>query len=267
MMFGYYLGIRHPIKIQRGIIMFSIMRTGLLLALCVLSSHSIASSTLGKHVLAVSQSMSAFYMYSLSEGDNRYKNEYEQYFNDAQTHLTQLQSQDAVTANELQVHWDKLMPGLKYEYIDGAGFIIPVPVRNQFRDYLSNAFSKYLNISKNERAFTKDLANMALSIEVMSARFFDVSSALYGTMSIANTSSAIDPVRMAKTLNLGFDRIQESNMDEKVKRNLRLVQTKWRFIEDSVINYKDEAAYLLVYYNKSQIHKLLSKSQNALAGV
>ena len=38
------------------------------------------------------------------------------------------------------------------------------------------------------------------------------------------------------------------------------------FIQESVINYEGEAAYLLVYYNKSQIHKLLNKSQRMLAG-
>jgi hypothetical protein len=246
--------------------MLSSIRAGLILALCVLSFHSSASSDLGKHVMAVSQSMSAFYMYSLSEGDTRYKNEYEQYFEDAQSHLTIFQKQDAVAANELQVHWDKLRPELKYEYVDGAGFIIPVSVRNEFRGYLSNAFSKYLKVATNEQAGSKDLANMALSVEVMSARFFDVSSALYGTMSISNTNNVVDPIKMSKKLNIGFDRIQDSGMNEKVKRTMRLVQTKWRFIQESVINYEGEAAYLLVYYNKSQIHKLLNKSQRMLAG-
>jgi hypothetical protein len=72
---------------------------------------------------------------------------------------------------------------------------------------------------------------------------------------------------MAQTLNNGFDRIQALRMNKKIKRNIRLVQTKWRFIEDSVINYKDEAAYLLVYYNKTQIYKLLNKSQASLAAL
>jgi hypothetical protein len=246
--------------------MFTNIRAGLLLALCVLSFQSTASSDLGRHVLAVSQSMSAFYMYSLSEGDKRYQDEYQEHFDDAQSHLASFQSQDAVVANELQVHWDKLRPELKYEYIDGAGFIIPVTVRNQFRNYLGNAFSKYLNASSNEQSSTRNLAQMALSVEVMSARFFDVSSALYGTMSISNTDNMLDPVKMSKKLNYSFDQVQKSTMNEKVKRTMRLVQTKWRFIEDSVINYKDEAAYLLVYYNKSQIHKLLNKSQRLLAG-
>lgn len=243
------------------------IRTWLFLILCVFSSQSISSEALGKHVLAISQSMSAFYMYSLSEGDSRYKNEYEQYFDDAQNHLHAYKKMNAVVGNELQAHWDKLKPELKYEYIDGAGFIIPVTVRNQYRAYLSKAFTEYSLINNVEQSDSKSLEIMALNIEVMSARFFDVSSALYGTMSILNTDNAIDPVNMAKNLNQRFEQLQLSKVSAKVKRDLRLVHTKWRFIEDSVINYKDEAAYLLVYYNKSQINKLLNRSQTALVGV
>ncbi len=86
-------------------------------------------------------------------------------------------------------------------------------------------------------------------------------------MSISTTDKTINPINMAKVLNTRFDQLQASIMDEKIKRNLRLVQTKWRFIEDSVINYEGEAAYLLVYYNKIQINKILHKSQRFLAGV
>lgn len=245
--------------------MLSSMRTGLLIALCVFTSHSFASSTLGKHVLAISQSMSAFYMYSLSEGDNRYKNEYEQHFIEAQAYLSKFQSQDAVSANELQVRWDKIKPNLQYEYVDGAGFIIPVVIRNAFRDYLSSAYGKYVGLASKENTAHGGIADMALNIEVMTARFFDVSSALYGSMSVSNSDS-INPVIMAKGLNEDFNRLQESGMSDKIKRDLRMVHTKWRFIEGSVTQYGDEAAYLLVYYNKKQIHKLLSRSQVALAG-
>lgn len=243
------------------------IRRCLLLVLCVFSAQSFSSDVLGKHVLAVSQSMSAFYMYSLSEGDKRYKNEYEQYFDDAEGYLVQFKKSDALVGNELQSHWDKLRPELKYEYIDGSGFIIPVSVRNQYRAYLSKIFSQYSLTNKAEQDVSSSLENMAINVEVMSARFFDISSALYGTMSISTTDKTINPINMAKVLNTRFDQLQASIMDEKIKRNLRLVQTKWRFIEDSVINYEGEAAYLLVYYNKSQINKILHKSQRVLAGV
>ena len=137
--------------------------------------------------------------------------------------------------------------------------------RNAFRDYLSSAYGKYVGLASKENPSHGGIANMALNIEVMTARFFDVSSALYGSMSVSNSDS-INPVAMAKDLNDNFNRLQESGMSDKIKRDLRMVHTKWRFIEGSVTQYGDEAAYLLVYYNKKQIHKLLSRSQVALAG-
>ena len=245
--------------------MLSVTRIMLVVALSLVSVVTSASTNLSNHVMAVSQSMSAFYMYSLSEGDDRYKNEYEKHFNTAETFLGQFHKEDAVSASELQNQWKRLRPALKYDYVDGAGFIIPVTVRNEFRAYLTKAYSKLTNTLGSEMDFNSELFHMGLSVEVMSARFFDISSALYGTMSIANKDGAIDPVQMAKNLNERLERAKQLNIPEAIKRDLRQVQTKWRFIEDSVVNYKDEAAYLLVYFNKSKITKLLNNSQTLMA--
>jgi hypothetical protein len=237
----------------------------LVVALSLFSVVASASSNLSNHVMAVSQSMSAFYMYSLSEGDTRYKTEYEKYFNTAEGYLGQYQKEDAVTASELNSQWNRLRPELKFEYVDGAGFIIPVTVRNEFRSYLNKAYSKLTETLGVEMDFNKELFHMGLSVEVMSARFFDISSALYGTMSIANKDGVIDPVNMAKHLNERLAQASKRDIPESIKRELRQVQTKWEFIEDSVVNYRDEAAYLLVYFNKSKITKILNKTQEVLA--
>lgn len=245
--------------------MFCVTRIMLVVALSLFSVVASASSNLSNHVMAVSQSMSAFYMYSLSEGDTRYKTEYEKYFNTAEGYLGQYQKEDAVTASELSSQWNRLRPELKFEYVDGAGFIIPVTVRNEFRSYLNKAYSKLTETLGVEMDFNKELFHMSLSVEVMSARFFDISSALYGTMSIANKDGVIDPVKMAKHLNERLAQASKRDIPESIKRELRQVQTKWEFIEDSVVNYRDEAAYLLVYFNKSKISKMLSKSQAVMA--
>jgi len=245
--------------------MRSILSIVLVVTLSVVAHPAFSNNSLNQHVMAVSQSMSAFYMYSLSEGDDRYKKEYLSYFDVAETHLNAFQNEDAVTANELKGQWTRLRPSLKFDYVDGAGFIIPVAVRNQFRSYLSHAFSKLNQSMGAEVALTNELSFMSLNIEVLSARFFDVSSALYGTMSIANNDNVIDPTAIAKQINLKLSRVATMNLPEAVKKDLRQVKTKWQFIEDTVVNYKDEAAYLLVYFNKSKIHKLLANSQQMMA--
>lgn len=242
-----------------------ILRTGLILALYLSSALAYSSSILAQHVIAVSQSMSAFYMYSLSEGDNRYKIEYEQYFKEAEAQLVKLKAYDTLLAKELQQSWGKLKPVLKYDYVDGAGFIIPLSARHLFREYLNRIYEQYINGPVQTHVHLTDLERVGLKIEVMGARFFDVSSALYGTVTLSNKDSAIDPITMAKSLNEELDQILASEVDDKAKRNIRMALMKWRFIENNVINYKGEAAYLLVYYNKGQIKKLLNKSRVLLA--
>ncbi len=230
-----------------------------------LSCFTYATSALTEHAMSVSQSMSAFYMYSLSDGDSRYLAEYQTQLEQAEQHLLAFEKENASVANEFKSQWSKIRPELKYEFIDGAGYIIPVVVRNQFRAYLSSVYKKIDSSVRSRTNLADQLARVALDIEVVTARFFDISSALYGTMSISNTDP-VDPVKMAARLKGKLKRLQRISMADSIKKDLRLVSRKWEFIEKSVINYKGEAAYLLVYYNKRQISKLLNKNTNFLAG-
>ncbi|MEH6347172.1 MAG: hypothetical protein V7785_18905 [Bermanella sp.] len=247
--------------------MIGIFRNVILVSLFVFSSLSQASSPLTEHALAISQSMSAFYMYSLSEGDKRYERDYLHYFEVAEQHLQKLQEQDALLASELKNKWDKLRQHLKFEYIEDVGFVVSGQMRGQFRQYLNNL---YVSISKNinsETNFEEQLLLITLNVEIMSARFFDISSSVSGAMNMSSNDRLIDPPKMAKELNEKLLKLQNISATKAIGKNLRLVSRKWKFIEDSVINYKEQSAYLLVYYNKKQIHKLISKSQNVMAGI
>lgn len=239
------------------------------LLMVVGTAHGAQSSVspLTQHAVAVSQTMSAFYMFSLSEGDTRYQEEYLQRIQDADKHLAAYQKHDSVVGTELQNQWNALTPNLKFDYVDGAGHIIHLSIRNEFRRYLDMVYVKVANSISSETNLVQQLNLMALDAEAMIARFFDVSSALYGSMSVSASKDALKPEIIAKRFNDKLDRMQDMPISGQVKRKLRKVKTKWAFIEDSVINYSDKAAYLLVYYNKNQIYKALSKSQTILAGV
>lgn len=247
--------------------MIGIFRNVILVSLFVFSSLSQASSPLTEHALAISQSMSAFYMYSLSEGDKRYERDYLNYFEVAEQHLQKLQEQDAPLASELKIKWDKLRQYLVFEYIEDVGFVVSSQIRGQFRQYLNNL---YVSISKNinsETNFEEQLLLITLDVEIMSARFFDISSSVSGAMNMSSSDRLIDPPKMAKELNEKLLKLQNISATKAIGKNLRLVSRKWNFIEDSVINYKEQSAYLLVYYNKKQIHKLINKSQDVMAGI
>lgn len=245
------------LKIHHGLALFLLL---------TISNVSLGISALTQHTLSVSQSMSAFYMYSLTDGDTQYQTDYQRYLMEAEQHLQAFEEQDSVSAFELKNQWDKFRAHLKFEYVEGAGFIIPVSLRMQYRSYLNVLYGKIIALSNSETNLTEQLALMSLNVEVMSARFFDIASALYGTLSISNKDVVIDAPKMAEQFRARLKAMQKLQLSAKVKKNLKAVDRKWAFIEDSVTNYKGEAAYLLVYYNKQKISRLLNKSQNMIAG-
>ena len=61
---------------HKVVTMIGIFRNLLLAGLLVFAHYASASSPLTEHTLAVSQSMSAFYMFALTEGDKRYEEQY-----------------------------------------------------------------------------------------------------------------------------------------------------------------------------------------------
>jgi len=232
----------------------------------LLTSFACFSSTpLNQHTLAVSQSMSAFYMYSLSEGDERYMRQFQGHVEKADKHLQQLAEQDPLLGGELNPQWQSVRQQLSYDLIEGAGYILPMVVRVSFREYLSLLYKQVLEQSASEVQLATELFAMALEVELMAARFFDISSSEYGVMGLSMSQQVIDPKTMSEKLQQTFDRFAKMAIPRNVKRQLRSVETKWRFIEDSIVNYKDEAAFLTVYFNKQQIFKLLTQSQETMA--
>ncbi len=225
-----------------------------------------ASSPLTEHTLAVSQSMSAFYMFALTDGDKRYEEEYKHYFSVADQHLKTYQQQEAQFAGELKSKWDKIRQYLVFEYVEDAGYIVSSQMRTQYRQYLNTLYGKLSGSINSETNFQEQLILMLLDVELMSARFFDVASSVTGPMNLSSNDRIIDPPVMAKALDVKLQKLIQSSATQPISKNLKLVSRKWQFIEDSVINYKEQSAYLLVYYNKGQINKLINKSRNVMAG-
>lgn len=241
------------------------MRYLLLLPLLLISFKVFALSSLNQHTLAVGQGMSAFYMFSLSEGDQRYKQQYLQHFETANDQLDALAEYDAMLAGELRPLWTDLKSKLEYDVVQGAGYVLSTRTRLEFRDYLTLLYNKVNQQVSSESQLDNELYLMAIEVEMMTARFFDISSSEYGVMGISASQRAIDPVRMADTFNRQLKKLEKMATSSSLKRQLSRVETKWRFIEDSVVNYKDEAAFLTVFFNKKQIGKILTESTRSIA--
>ncbi len=236
----------------------------LLIILFGLSSVSFAKSPLTQHAISVSQSMSAYYMYTLSEGDDRYQRDFDELLVLADKYLDQYQKQDPVTASEFKSKWQSVRSELDYESLSKTDYIVPSSTRTNFRRYLTSLYEKIMSSTNSETNLPHQLAIMELSVEIMTSRFFDISSALFGVQTLSSDDLKVDPVVIAKRFKQKLEKYQDMAISKSIKRDLSSVQSKWRFIEDTVINYKEQSAYLLVYYNKKKINKILNNSQSML---
>jgi hypothetical protein len=72
---------------------------------------------------------------------------------------------------------------------------------------------------------------------------------------------------MANSMKMRLTKLQGIVTDPKITKNLRSIANKWRFIESSVIHYNQESAFMLVYYNKNKISKLINRSQRRIASL
>ena len=170
----------------------------LIFTLLGLSALSHGKSALTQHAISVSQSMSAFYMYNLSEGDDRYKTDYENFLTQADDNLEAYEKEDVMGATDIKNQWEKLRPLLNYEAYDNSDYFVPGPIRIQYRTYLNKLYQKIVSYYTSEIGLADKLALMEFNIEIISARFFDISSSLYGGQSITSEDALIDPVKISK---------------------------------------------------------------------
>jgi len=239
----------------------------MLFVLLFLSHGVLANSLLNQHVLATSQAISAFYMYSLSEGDDKYKAEYTKHLAKAHGYFQSLKKQDLKLAAELEPLWSDIQKEKNYEITARDEFNVPSFMRIQYRNYLEKVYQSVGKTTVSNSDLTQQMTLVALDVEVMAARFFDVSNATMGVFSLSSKIFAIDPQVMAEKMKQRLNKLQSKVTDKAIVKNLRSVSSKWKFIEGSVINYKEEAAFLSVYYNKKKISKLMVSSQKKLAGL
>ena len=244
-----------------------IFRPFMIVVLILLSHGALANSLLNQHVMATSQAISAFYMYSLTEGDERYQAEYKKFLSQAHGHFQSLKKQDPKLVTKLEPLWADIQKEKDYKITAESEFNVPSFMRIQYRNYLENVYQLVGKTIISESNLAEQMTLIALDVEVMAARFFDVSNATMGVFTLSSSLFEIDPQAMAENMKQRLAKLQTQVNDKVIKKNLRSVSGKWQFIEGGVINYNQEAAFLLVYYNKKKINKLIVNSQKALAAL
>jgi hypothetical protein len=242
----------------------NLYRNILLAGFLLLSVNSWSSGALTQHAVTASKAISAFYMYSLTEGDERYHDEYVKILEEANVSFLALKSQHPEQVVILAPLWEKIQKEKLFKASVQDEYNVPSYLRLQFRNYLEKIYVAVNQSIISDSNINDHMGRIALDVEVMSARFFDVSSSTMGAFAI---SSSNDPVVMAKSMTMRLTKLQGIVVDPKITKNLRSIANKWRFIESSVINYNQESAFMLVYYNKNKIGKLINSSQRKIASL
>jgi len=111
----------------------------LLVTLLTFSSAQ-SSETLLNHVKLAGQTMSAMYMKSLSEGNDKYQDDLDLYKKQSHAALEQYVSEGGDQAVEFLKQWQGFSDDLKVVYSKDFGWDIEEWVRSDFRNYLSRVY-------------------------------------------------------------------------------------------------------------------------------
>ena len=238
----------------------------LLVISCLFSKLTCANDALNEHAFYVSKAMSAFYMYGLSQYDEKYQQQYQRYINQAQQHFLAIPQTDAKLAAQLREQWDAIRPYIKYESDGDNGYYVPGVVQGQFRNYLALLYTKTRNISHDSMSVPEKIAILNYNIEVLSARYFDVVSSIStNTARAFLEDETFSEKRVAKEIDKTIASLYSHAGDKALNKNMRDIEVKWKFIENSVVDHSNKSAVLTVYYNINKISSLLKKSDVMLS--
>jgi len=230
----------------------------LVIGLCMLSPAH-ANETLLNHVKATSQAMSAFYMQLLSEGNDKYINDFETYKRQSFTLLKQYVHDNGPQAKALLYRWQGFSDRLVLTYDKEYGWEVDGRVRQDFRGYLSDIYEL---VDKQKHNYTSNAHKKLLTVvqlEALSARFFDVSSSYNVKVAIfASDQNKLDPTTTNRAFKSNLDTLASMSDSTATKRQLASVKSKWEFVENSVVNYEGHGAYFVVYATKHKIQQALS---------
>lgn len=229
-----------------------------LISICAFSpSH--ANEALLSHVKATSQAMSAFYMQILSEGNEKYLNEFKKFKRQSLDFIKQYASDKNPQSEALMIRWQNLSDRLVLTLDKEYGWEVDGRVRQDFRSYLSDI---YQLVDKQKNNYTSKDHRQLLSVvqmEAISARFFDISSLFNVKVSIfASDKNKLDPKNISHDFKQNLATLAHMSASTKTKRQLASAKSKWEFVEKSVVNYEGNGAYFVVYATKNKIQRSLA---------
>ncbi len=222
----------------------------LFITLALLSVFSCAKTPFEQHFQAVGQSMAAFYMFELSQGDERYLDQFEQHKAQASSVL------EAQSASENKVflkRWQLLVPKLHYKTVKGMGLSFDRVIREEFRNYLAGLYAAFKLQPKQQSHVLTMMTRVSLLNTLLSARALDMASSMYN-----HGDSPFDQKRVALQIEKDLQALTKAGLPLKQLASLRKVKNKFKFMKKSLIDYQSRTAYFLLYSNINSIKKLMA---------
>ncbi len=219
-----------------------------------------ALTSFENHVLSVSQGMSAFYMYLLTEGDEKY---IRQFHRDQIAAESALRKLDAVEFLKLSKSWQTFVSNLEYKVLNDQSIFFETYTRNEYRNYLTNLYLKYDAINRTQKI---NQGNAFSRVQVLSAllaaRSLDVASDIYGSTVLTHDDIQLNPKVIANQIQQDIDYLLSQSLSSLQYSMLRKVRSKFHFIKNTMVDYKTQTAYFLIYGNMRAMNKLFERQSS-----
>lgn len=241
------------------------LKVVLALTVFIASSSSFALTPFEKHFLSVSQGMSSFYMYLLSNEDKRFQKDYAKHFDDATQHI--VESKDPSKQSFLK-RWMELKPTLEYEKRKGMGLTLSQTIRFDFRSYLVDLYLEYVKNPTARKYAINAYERIQLFSALLTARALDLDSSIYGTNLFTDHDRLLDQVKVGQVIEDDLKALLSSNLPKPYQKELRKVEAKFRFMKPSLVDYSTRSATFLLYQNAIAINNIMleqQKDQNVIA--
>jgi len=224
---------------------------------------SLAMSPFQQHLNSTAQSISAFYMYEMTEGDEKFLNEFKQHQADASRALgnsTELQK------SLFEDRWQKMIPHWKFNLVKGVGLNFEAVVRLQVRRYLTDLYLYSKELPVNQTIVESKVDTIKVNTSILSARTLDLVSAHNGSNSLTEHDLQLDSKAIAAQVQENIAQLLDMKLEKSQTKSLKKVRTQFNFIEKSLVDHNQVVPYFLVYRNIMRLGKLLDESTQKVAG-
>jgi len=234
------------------------LRVAFALGLMLASTTSFALTPFERHFLSVTQGMTSFYMYLLSNADSKFLKAYEKDFDEATQAI--IESKDPSKQSFLK-RWMELKPSLAYENKKGMGLNLNQNIRLGFRAYVVDLYLEFNKTPKDNKYAISAYERIQLFSSMLSARALDLDSSIYGTNLFTDHDRLLDQVKVAEVIESDLKALLSTDLPKNYQKELRKVEAKFRFMKPSLVDYTTRSATYLLYQNALAINKIMTEQQ------